>query len=43
MANCKNFTEDDVKKSLFDIDETKAPGPDGYTNGFSRKLAMYRG
>lgn len=35
---CRSFTFDDVKQALFDIDETKAPGPDGYTSGFFKKL-----
>ncbi|KAL0445468.1 UNVERIFIED_CONTAM: hypothetical protein Slati_1674700 [Sesamum latifolium] len=27
-------TTDDIKQAVFDIDETKAPGPDGYSSGF---------
>ncbi|XP_011101788.1 uncharacterized protein LOC105179850 [Sesamum indicum] len=28
------FTPADVKQAVFDIDEDKAPGPDGYSSGF---------
>ena len=28
------FTSADVKQAVFDIDEDKAPGPDGYSSGF---------
>ncbi|KAL0439838.1 UNVERIFIED_CONTAM: hypothetical protein Slati_2466800 [Sesamum latifolium] len=27
-------TTDEIKQAVFDIDETKAPGPDGYSSGF---------
>ncbi|KAL0439674.1 UNVERIFIED_CONTAM: hypothetical protein Slati_2450400 [Sesamum latifolium] len=27
---------DEIKQAFFDIDETKAPGPDGYSSGFFR-------
>lgn len=30
------FTGEDVKAALLSIEDTKAPGPDGYTSNFSR-------
>ncbi|KAL0439833.1 UNVERIFIED_CONTAM: hypothetical protein Slati_2466300 [Sesamum latifolium] len=30
----RHVTADEVKQVVFDIDETKAPGPDGYSSGF---------
>ncbi|KAL0439820.1 UNVERIFIED_CONTAM: hypothetical protein Slati_2465000 [Sesamum latifolium] len=27
-------TPDEIKQTVFDIDEVKAPGPDGYSSGF---------
>ncbi|KAL0439844.1 UNVERIFIED_CONTAM: hypothetical protein Slati_2467400 [Sesamum latifolium] len=29
-----SVTTDEIKQAVFDIDETKAPGPDGYSSGF---------
>lgn len=34
---CRSFSADDVKHALFVIDDTKAPGPDGYNSGFFKK------
>ena len=34
---CASFSGEDVKAALFDIDEGKAVGPDGYSSGFFRK------
>ncbi|KAL0455267.1 UNVERIFIED_CONTAM: hypothetical protein Slati_0865900 [Sesamum latifolium] len=28
------MTAEEIKQAVFDIDETKAPGPDGYSSGF---------
>ncbi|KAL0292138.1 UNVERIFIED_CONTAM: hypothetical protein Sradi_7001300 [Sesamum radiatum] len=28
------ITKDDVKTAVFDIEEDRAPGPDGYSSGF---------
>lgn len=33
---CRNFNSDDVKQSMFDIEETKAPGPNE-TSAFVKK------
>ncbi|KAL0455368.1 UNVERIFIED_CONTAM: hypothetical protein Slati_0876000 [Sesamum latifolium] len=30
----RHVTPDEVKQAVFDIDEAKAPGPDGYSSGF---------
>ncbi|KAL0439801.1 UNVERIFIED_CONTAM: hypothetical protein Slati_2463100 [Sesamum latifolium] len=30
------FTREEVKAALFDIEEDRAPGPDGYSSGFSK-------
>ncbi|KAK4383974.1 Transposon TX1 uncharacterized protein [Sesamum angolense] len=30
------ITKDDVKTAVFDIEEDRAPGPDGYTSGFCK-------
>lgn len=34
---CRIFSADDVKHALYNIEETKAPGPDGYTSGFFKE------
>lgn len=31
------FCMDDVKQAIFDIDDIKAPGPDGYSSCFYKK------
>ncbi|GJW27374.1 RNA-directed DNA polymerase, eukaryota, reverse transcriptase zinc-binding domain protein [Tanacetum coccineum] len=33
----KDVTEEEIKKALFDIDDNKAPGPDGFTSKFFKK------
>lgn len=38
----RRFTCEDVRKVLFDIEEIKALGPDGYTSGFFKKAWHYR-
>ncbi|KAL0439686.1 UNVERIFIED_CONTAM: hypothetical protein Slati_2451600 [Sesamum latifolium] len=30
----RTVTREDIKTALFDIDEDKAPGPDGFSSGF---------
>ncbi|KAL0439785.1 UNVERIFIED_CONTAM: hypothetical protein Slati_2461500 [Sesamum latifolium] len=34
----RHVTADEVKQAVFDIDETKAPGPDGYSSGFFKAV-----
>ncbi|XP_048492374.1 uncharacterized protein LOC125493253 [Beta vulgaris subsp. vulgaris] len=34
---CAPFTGEDVKAAFFDIEDNKAPGPDGYTSCFFKK------
>ncbi|XP_048490060.1 uncharacterized protein LOC125492014 [Beta vulgaris subsp. vulgaris] len=34
---CGDFTEEDVKRALFAIEDNKASGPDGYTSHFFKK------
>lgn len=33
----EDFNEEDVKNALYDIEETKAPGSDGYSSCFFKK------
>ncbi|GKC59662.1 RNA-directed DNA polymerase, eukaryota, reverse transcriptase zinc-binding domain protein, partial [Tanacetum coccineum] len=33
----RDVTDDETKKALFDIDDNKAPGPDGFTSKFFKK------
>ncbi|GKD22873.1 RNA-directed DNA polymerase, eukaryota, reverse transcriptase zinc-binding domain protein, partial [Tanacetum coccineum] len=33
----KDVTDEEIKKALFDIDDNKAPGPDGFTSKFYKK------
>lgn len=40
---CARFTTEEVKCALWDIDERKAPGSDGYTNGFYKHDWPYIG
>lgn len=40
---CASFTSKDVKSALFDIDENKALGLDGYPSGFYRRAWPYIG
>ncbi|XP_057248940.1 uncharacterized protein LOC130590496 [Beta vulgaris subsp. vulgaris] len=40
---CEVFTREDVKRALFDIDDNKASGPDGYSSGFFKKTWNYTG
>ena len=37
IVMCRSFTAEEVKRAVFDIDETKAPGPNGYTSVFKKK------
>lgn len=32
QGSCRQFTGEDVKRALFDIEDTKSPGPDNYTS-----------
>ncbi|GJU50291.1 hypothetical protein Tco_1219846 [Tanacetum coccineum] len=34
------FSDKEIKMAMFDIDESKAPGPDGYTSAFLRRLGV---
>ncbi|XP_048502962.1 uncharacterized protein LOC125498737 [Beta vulgaris subsp. vulgaris] len=34
---CRRFNAEDVKVALFDIEDNKAPGPDGYTSCFYKR------
>ena len=36
----REITEEEIKKALFDIDDDKAPGPDGFTSKFFKKAWM---
>lgn len=39
----RDVTEDEIKKAMFDIDDGKAPGPDGFSSTFFKKnLGNYR-
>ncbi|GKF82844.1 hypothetical protein Tco_0244500, partial [Tanacetum coccineum] len=33
----KDVTDEEIKKALFDMDDNKAPGPDGFTSKFYKK------
>nr|GEW09284.1 RNA-directed DNA polymerase, eukaryota, reverse transcriptase zinc-binding domain protein [Tanacetum cinerariifolium] len=37
FAMIKEVNNDDIKKAMFDIDDVKALGPDGYTTCFFKK------
>ncbi|KAL0455482.1 UNVERIFIED_CONTAM: hypothetical protein Slati_0887400 [Sesamum latifolium] len=34
QALIRPFTKEEVKATLFDIEEDRAPGPDGFSSGF---------
>lgn len=34
---CSPLTTDDVKATIFDINDTKSAGPDGYSSNFYKK------
>ena len=39
----QEITNDEIKKAMFDIDDGKAPGPDGFSSTFFKKnLGNYR-
>lgn len=38
---CIMFTGEDVKAAMFDIDENKSGGPDGYSSAFLKKTWVY--
>lgn len=40
---CAEFTSEDIKCALFDIDKNKAHGIDGYTSGFYKHAWPYIG
>ncbi|GJV54128.1 polypyrimidine tract-binding protein homolog 2 isoform X1 [Tanacetum coccineum] len=43
MANTnmvRTITDVEIKAAMFDIDDDRAPGPDGYTSAFSKKLGI---
>ncbi|GKA76581.1 RNA-directed DNA polymerase, eukaryota, reverse transcriptase zinc-binding domain protein [Tanacetum coccineum] len=37
ISPSNDVTEEEIKKALFDIDDNKAPGPDGFTSKFFKK------
>lgn len=37
MEMIKMVTEEEIKHALFDIEDNKAPGPDGFTSKFFKK------
>lgn len=38
-----NFTEEEIKKAIWDSDSNKSPGPDGYTFGFIKEMNLSEG